>query len=262
MSSSRVQTTFTGPSTFWAIAHGLLDTCPLRAVRPKPPPMKWLCTVTLSSGSPVTFAAIACARAKTCVPTQISQVSGVTMHRAVHRLHRRVGEERQLVGRFDRLALRQRLGRIADRFGDRAVLLARGAKSASRSCAELTCAFGPSSQVMSSAREPLFRRPHVIADHGDEIVQHDDLPHAGNGLGVRCRRRARPCRRTPGRQPAWRTSRPAASRRCRNSALPLTLSGVSSRLSGLPINRKSFGLPSAADPWAASCPRRWPTSAP
>ena len=31
--------------------------------------------------------------------------------------------------------------------------------------------------------EALLGRPHVIADDGDEVVEHDDLPHARNCLG-------------------------------------------------------------------------------
>ena len=48
---------------------------------------------------------------------------------------------------------------------------------------ELRAAFGPSFQVTSSASRPCLRRPHVIADDGNEVIEHNHLPHARNGLG-------------------------------------------------------------------------------
>ena len=74
MSSSRLQTTFTGPSTCCA-------TLTARAVpstssrRPKPPPKRWLWTLTASFGSPVMSATTAWVRAGAWVPTQMSQPS-------------------------------------------------------------------------------------------------------------------------------------------------------------------------------------------
>ena len=50
-------------------------TCPVSSRRPKPPPSRWLWTVTLLRGRPAVFAAAACARARTWVPTQTSQAS-------------------------------------------------------------------------------------------------------------------------------------------------------------------------------------------
>ena len=53
---------------------------------------------------------------------------GLELDGAVQRLHRRVGEKRQLVGRVEPFAGRQALGDIADGFRDRAVLCAGGAQ--------------------------------------------------------------------------------------------------------------------------------------
>src|SRR2546427_1116771 len=46
--------------------------------RPNPPPSRWLCTTTLSSGRPVTRAAVPCARVRVCEPVHTSQRSFCT----------------------------------------------------------------------------------------------------------------------------------------------------------------------------------------
>ena len=197
MSSSRVHTTFTGPSTCWAMRTALAAMSG-SSRRPKPPPSRWLCTVTLSSGSPTTFAAVACTRASTCVPIQTSQPSGRHVHRAVHRLHRRVRQERQLVVGLEPIALRQapcRRRRPFSRPRRPCALAARRSSQISRELTVRVRAFVPGDVERVEA---LLRGPHVIADHRDEIVEHDDLPHAGDRLAPRCRRHARPCRRRPG----------------------------------------------------------------
>ena len=117
-----------------------------------------------------------------CVPVQISQESGCEMNRAVHRLHGRVREERQLVSRVEPVAGGEALGDIAVGFGDRAVLFAGGAQippDIVRADARVR-AFVP---VDHQRIEALLGRPHVIADHGDQIVEHDDLLHARDFLG-------------------------------------------------------------------------------
>ncbi len=48
--------------------------------------------------------------------------------------------------------------------------------------AEETWAFGPSSQVRSSAASPLFGSPGIVADDRDELLENDDLAHSGNLL--------------------------------------------------------------------------------
>ena len=50
------------------------------------------------------------------------------MNGGVQRLHRRMGEKRQLVGRIEPVAGRKALGDVAFGFGDRAILFARGAQ--------------------------------------------------------------------------------------------------------------------------------------
>ena len=51
------------------------------------------------------------------------------MHRAVHRLHRRVSQERNMVSRLELGSVAQSLGDVAGRFRDRAFILARGDKA-------------------------------------------------------------------------------------------------------------------------------------
>ena len=77
MSSSRVHTTFTGPSTCFAMRTAA-TTMSASSLRPNPPPSRWLLTITFSTGSPAAFAASDCTRVMTWVPVQISQRSGVT----------------------------------------------------------------------------------------------------------------------------------------------------------------------------------------
>ena len=74
MSSSRLQTTFTGPSTCCAILTA--STVPSTSSRrPKPPPSRWLWILTASFGRPVTSATVAWVSVGAWVPTQISQPS-------------------------------------------------------------------------------------------------------------------------------------------------------------------------------------------
>ena len=104
------------------------------------------------------------------------------MNRGVHRLHRRMREKRQLVGRIQPVAGGKALGDIAFGFGDHAVLFAGGAQilpDVVRADARVR-AFVP---VDHERIEALLGRPHVIADHRDHVVEHDDLLHARDFLG-------------------------------------------------------------------------------
>ncbi len=56
--------------------------------------------------------------------------------------------------------------------------------------AESTFAFGAVVPGDIERFEALFCGPEMIADDGHQIVEHDDLAHAGNGFGARRRRRA------------------------------------------------------------------------
>ena len=49
-------------------------------------------------------------------------------------------------------------------------------------CAESTWRVRPFVPGDVERVEPLLGRPHVIADDGDEVVEHDDLAHAGDRL--------------------------------------------------------------------------------
>ena len=151
--------------------------------RPKPPPIRWLCTTTFSSGRPAAFAAAAWTRAIACVPTQISQPSVADMNRAVHRLHRRVREERHLVDRLDLGGgARHRLVGIADVLRHRARLERRLLELAQRSSAVVSLRVRAVVPFDHQRRQALLRGAHVIGDDRDGIVEPHDLPHAFDGL--------------------------------------------------------------------------------
>ncbi len=77
MSSSRVQITLTGTPTAFAVSTAsTMKSCSPR--RPKPPPRSVVCTVTFSSGSPVSRAPVAWVPPGLCVGAQISQASART----------------------------------------------------------------------------------------------------------------------------------------------------------------------------------------
>jgi hypothetical protein len=97
----------------------------------------------------------------------------------VDRLHRGMREERQLVGRLEPVAAGKRLGDVAVGFCDRAVLLAGLAQIVPD---VLGGDIGVRSLVPLDLErfETFLRRPHVIADHGDGVVEHDDLAYAGD----------------------------------------------------------------------------------
>src|ERR1700761_1337047 len=104
------------------------------------------------------------------------------MNGAVHWLHGRVRQERQLIGLFVFLASREPLGDVADRFGDDAILLAGGAyilPDVVRGKMRVRAAVPFDLERV----EPFLRRPHMVAYHANDIVEHDDLLHAGNFLG-------------------------------------------------------------------------------
>ena len=105
------------------------------------------------------------------------------VHGAVHRFHRRVREKRQFVRGIESFALRQSaLRSIADGLGDDARLSRWRRGSAPRRSRSKSLAFAPSFQVDVERFEALLGGPHVIADDGDEIVEHDDLAHARHGF--------------------------------------------------------------------------------
>ena len=182
--------------------------------RPNAPPSRWLWTVTFSGGRPVSLAAAACARVNTCVPSQTRtrRAGREPCSSAARAARARATAAR----RSPRHARREREPRphVASFLPDDALRLARGAHAlpqdvrAQRSIR----AFVPNDR---QRREPLFRGPLVVADDGDEIVEDDDLPDAGDLLraavvdGLTLPPNTGQSRRS-------RTSLPAAARRCRN----------------------------------------------
>jgi len=100
ISSSRVHTTFTGPSTCLAISTARAT--PSLSSRPaKAAADQVIVHHDLVQRQPATFAAAAWARARAWLPTQMSQPSLRTCTVQFIRLHGRVREERNLVGRLD-----------------------------------------------------------------------------------------------------------------------------------------------------------------
>ena len=171
-------------------AHGLRRPCPTSSRRPKPPPSRWLWTMTFSSGRPVTFAAAACARASTCVPTQTSQPSGVTCTVQFIGSIGACARNGSSIGGVEPVALAQRLWRHRRCFGDRARPSRWRRAAASSTSADRDAGVRPVVPGDVERVEALLGRPHMIADHRDEIVEHDDLADAGHRLGLRCRRHA------------------------------------------------------------------------
>src|SRR5260370_698510 len=102
---------------------------------------------------------------------------GLEMNGTVQRLHRRMGEKRQLVGRVEPVACRQALGDVARGLRDDAVLRARRAQ-VFPDILRTDIRVGAFVPAYDQGIEPLLRRPHVIADDGDQIVENDHLLHA------------------------------------------------------------------------------------
>src|SRR5215813_11744150 len=114
MSSSRVQTILTGPSTLLPMrtAVAIMSTSSLR---PNPPPSRCWWIVTLSSESPAAFAATDCARNDLRSDPDITGILR-DMDSTIQRFHRRVGQQRHFVGCVIALAKIEQLGDIPDRF--------------------------------------------------------------------------------------------------------------------------------------------------
>ena len=136
------------------------------------------------------------------------------MNGGVQRLHRRVREERQLVCRLELFARRKSLGDVADRFGNRAVLFA-GRAQVLPDVFRADLRVRPFVPVDLERVQALLGRPHVIADHGDHVVEHHDLAHAGNLLRGAVIDLADLAAEHGAGGNALRTSCPAGSHRCR-----------------------------------------------
>ena len=106
---------------------------------------------------------------------------GTNVHGAVHRLHRRMGEERHVIGRLDFRSLAQSLVDVAGRFRDRARFLA-CRDEAVQHIGRRHVGVRPFVPRDVEGVEALLGGPHVIADDRDEIVENDDLSDPGHGL--------------------------------------------------------------------------------
>ena len=229
MSSSRVQISFTGPSTCLAIraACAMLS---MSSRRPNAPPIIWLCTVT-DCGRQAGRRRHRVLRAHRHLRAD-PDIGAVRpdMDRGVDRLHRRVRQERQLVDDVE--ALRRgldRAGRVAFGFRDDALRSAMPHPARAMMPAVARSAFGPSSQTGAAAARPCFAAhmwsPITATASSRRTTSRTPGTRARRGL---VDRRAA-CRRSPGWRRRCRSSCRAPGRRCRRPRVPLTLDGVSSR---------------------------------
>jgi hypothetical protein len=100
------------------------------------------------------------------------------VHRAIHRLHGSVRQERHLVDGFDLPGCaRYCLGEVALATGHDAVVL-RGACHLLHDAGRGDIRVGALVPFDVEGTEPLHRGPHMVADHRHGIVDLDHLPHA------------------------------------------------------------------------------------
>ena len=107
------------------------------------------------------------------------------MRRAVHRLHCRVREERDLVGRLD-LGNRTRHGfvGVADILRHRP-RIERGLFQRAHDLLRVELGVRAVVPFDHQGRQPLLRSPHMVGHDRDGIVEPHDLTHALDGLGCR-----------------------------------------------------------------------------
>ena len=116
MSSSRPHTSFTGapPLVALAIATASSTKSDLGSPAGRSCRRRRADGCHLLGSRPSSFATAAGRRIWNCSPFQISHCRASSLHDAVHRLHRRVREEREFVGRFERFrGARERLLDVA-----------------------------------------------------------------------------------------------------------------------------------------------------
>ncbi len=241
MSSSRVQISFTGaPTAFDASTAAGMKSTSRR--RPNPPPSKVVIDVdavwpAVQPRRPAAACAICC----TCVPDVEIAAVRLDVGRAIHRLHGRMRQQRQLIHGVK--GLRRRLERRR-RIAVGAARAARGsggrASAAARRIAALSSrALAPGSQVIFKASRALQRLPEMIRDH-DHAARGRAAPGALRASPRAAARVDRLCALPPntGLCAIAAYSIPGSFTSMPNSALPSTLPGVSSRACGLPIKPK------------------------
>jgi hypothetical protein len=107
------------------------------------------------------------------------------MNRAVHRLHRRVREERNLVGRVDfGDGARHGLVGIADILRNRP-RIERGLLELAHDICRVELGVRPVVPFDHQGRQPFLRGAHVVGHDRDGVVEPHDLAHALDGLGRR-----------------------------------------------------------------------------
>ncbi len=113
----------------------------------------------------------------------------MNMHSAVRHFHRRVGEEGQLVGRLEQRAILQPGRRVAFLLGDHTRTLG-GLLDVRPELRLVEAGMGAGRPLNRERAQSLHRRPRVVCNHRDEIVEHHHLPYAGDGERTRLVNRA------------------------------------------------------------------------
>ena len=178
VSSSRVYCRRTGarpPIALATFTAATVKSDQLLARRPKLPPETSVCSLTLSIGRPAASAASLWSKVGNWWPLQVSSMAVVQPGDAVHRLHRRVGEERELVDRLDRLRGRRRgLARLGEGLARlRRLCLVAGQQLVA--VETLARRFVP---LHLERAPPLQRRPGAGGDDGDAFGDLDDVGDA------------------------------------------------------------------------------------
>src|SRR6266403_36725 len=107
------------------------------------------------------------------------------MNCTVHRLHRGVREERNLISRLDLGdGARHRLGYIADILRHGARILRR-LLEIMQDVVRVELCVRTGVPFDHQGRQPLLRSPHMVGHDGDSVVKPHDLAHALDGLGRR-----------------------------------------------------------------------------
>ena len=163
------------------------------------------------------------------------------MNGAVHRLHRRMGQERHLINRPRVVAPPpQEPSRHRHRYGPTTPGFLDASSSWRDDIGVADLAIRPVVPRDGGSLEPLLRRTHVIGDHGNSFIDVDHLPdalHCQRGLLVHRFRLATEHRRNSNRRNLHtRQSRVDAVER-----VPIDLYRESTRLARVPIRVKSFG---------------------
>ena len=148
------------------------------SLRPKPPPSRWLLTITFSTGRPAAFAASDCTRAHDLRAGP--DLAGIRLRTCTVQFSGSIVACARNGSSYAASSFSPVASPLAMSPSDLAT--APSFSLAARRCAQMSVGaelgVRPFVPVDLERVETLLRRPHVIADDGDEVVEHDDLAHA------------------------------------------------------------------------------------